>query len=99
MVSIVDSVENPSELRDMAVNVMKIRPGVVVLACAVGPKASVLASCSKEAVDAGVKAGDIIRALTAQLGGKGGGRPDFAQGGGSAENLVSVIDKFKAGLK
>ena len=99
MVEIVDGLENPAMLRDMSVNIMKAKSGVVVLGCAFGDKASVLASCSPEAVAAGVKAGDIVKTLATQLGGRGGGRPDFAQGGGSSAELVSAFDKFKASLK
>ena len=98
MVAIVD-VENPNELRELSVSIMKQKQGVVVLGCAFGEKATVLASCSPEAVAASVKAGDIVRAITAELGGKGGGKPDFAQGGGSSANLKCVFENFKKSLK
>ena len=39
--------------------------------------------CGKAAVAAGVRAGDIIRSVTAICGGKGGGKPDSAMGGGA----------------
>ena len=98
MVAIV-SAENPAVLRDMSVGIMKEKAGVVVLGCAFGDKATVLASCSPEAVSSGVKAGDIVKNLTAALGGRGGGKPDFAQGGGSAAELKAVFAQFENSLK
>ncbi len=98
MVAVVD-VENPNEMRDLSVKIMKEKSGVVVLGCAFGEKATVLASCSAQAIEASVKAGDIVRQITAKLGGKGGGKPDFAQGGGSSENLRAVFEEFKNSLK
>jgi len=56
---------------------------VVVLACVNDGKITFLASCGKDAVAKGIKAGDIIRSVTAICGGKGGGKPDSAMGGGS----------------
>jgi len=51
-------------------------------------KAIVLMACSKEAVKKGIDCGKIVRDVCEVLGGKGGGRPDFAQGGGNKiENL------------
>ncbi len=98
MVAIVEA-ESPNALRELSVKIMKIRSGVVVLGCAFGEKATVLASCSPEAVEKSVKAGDIVRQIAAELGGKGGGKPDFAQGGGQSTNLRSAFDKFKNSLK
>ena len=59
-------------------------PGVIgVLASVNGGKITFQAVCGKEAVKRGVKAGDIIKAITPICGGKGGGKPDSAMGGGS----------------
>lgn len=44
---------------------------------------SVLAACPKSGVEKGLKAGDWVREVTGLMGGKGGGRPDTAQGAGS----------------
>ena len=46
-------------------------------------KITFLASCGKDAVAKGVKAGDIIKTVAPICGGKGGGKPDSAMGGGS----------------
>jgi alanyl-tRNA synthetase len=40
--------------------------------------------CSEEAMAKGYKAGELIKELALQIGGKGGGKPDFAMGGGDA---------------
>jgi alanyl-tRNA synthetase len=62
---------------------------MVVLAAIIGDKASVVAFCSPAAVAAGHNAGKIVGALSAQLGGKGGGKPDFAMGGGRETSRVT----------
>ena len=81
-------------LRERATNV------VAVLAAVNEGKITFLAVCGKEAVSAGVKAGDIIRQVTAITGGKGGGKPDSAMGGGSdimmLDNALAMVDNFVA---
>ena len=71
---------------------------VAVLAAIHGEKVSFLAVCGKDAVARGVKAGDIIRAVSAVAGGKGGGKPDSAMGGGTDVNKVddalAIVDDF-----
>lgn len=70
-------------LRDMLDELKnKLGSGVVVLGAADGDKVSLVAGVTKDLTDR-VKAGDLIRNLAAQVGGKGGGRPDMAQGGGT----------------
>ncbi|ADL42518.1 alanyl-tRNA synthetase [Caldicellulosiruptor obsidiansis OB47] len=72
-----------------------------------GNKVTVLMSCSKEAVKKGVDCGKVVKEICAVLGGKGGGRPEFAQGGGNdilkidiavqtAENILKDILKGSA---
>ena len=79
-------------LRDKAPN------GVGVLATVNGEKITFLAVCGKEAVAKGIKAGDIIKAVTAICGGKGGGKPDSAMGGGTdvskLDNALACVDDF-----
>lgn len=60
----------------------KLGSGVIVLGAEDGEKVSLVAGVTKDLTDR-VKAGDLIRDLAAQVGGKGGGRPDMAQGGGT----------------
>ena len=81
-------------LRDKAPNV------VGVLATVNGEKITFLAVCGKEAVAKGIKAGDIIKTVTAICGGKGGGKPDSAMGGGTdiskLDNALACVDDFVA---
>ena len=71
-------------------------PGVVgVLASVNDGKVTLLAVCGKDAVAKGVKAGDIIKAIAPICGGKGGGKPDSAMGGGTE---VSKVDDALAAV-
>jgi len=60
----------------------KLGSGVILLAAAEGDKVSLVAGVTKDLTDR-VKAGDLMKHVAGQVGGKGGGRPDMAQGGGS----------------
>jgi alanyl-tRNA synthetase len=55
---------------------------VVVLAAQADGKVSLAAGVTKDLTDR-IKAGELIGAVAAKVGGKGGGRPDMAQAGGS----------------
>ena len=63
---------------------------VAVISTVNNGKISFQCVCSKEAIAEGIKAGDVIRNITAIVGGKGGGKPDSAMGGGSD---VSKLDE------
>ena len=70
---------------------------VAVLAAATADKLTFLAVCGKDAVKAGIKAGDIVKHVCTVCGGSGGGKPDSAMGGGKDvskmdEALASVND-------
>lgn len=67
----------------------------VVIGGVDGDTARLVISVSKAAVARGLHAGDIIRQLAAHIGGKGGGRPDFAQAGGKN---IAGMDKALAAL-
>ena len=73
---------------------------IAVLATATESKVTFTASCGKEAVAAGIKAGDIIKAVCAVAGGKGGGKPDSAMGGGTEvlkmDNALAIVDDLVA---
>ncbi len=80
-------------LRD-AVDQLKNRLGdaVILLASAEGGKASLVAGVQGSALGR-VKAGELLSHVAAQIGGKGGGRPDMAQGGGNdGPALVAALD-------
>jgi alanyl-tRNA synthetase len=69
----------------------KLGEGVVVLASVEDGKVTLVSGVTKSATGR-VKAGDIMKYLCAQLDGKGGGRPDMAQGGGNdASKLTEVL--------
>ena len=74
--------------------------GVAVLASTNGEKITFLAVCGKQAVQAGVRAGDIIKAIAPICGGKGGGKPDSAMGGGTdllkLDDALAAVDDFVA---
>ncbi|ENM5101878.1 alanine--tRNA ligase [Salmonella enterica] len=73
----------PKMLRTM-VDDLKNQLGstVIVLATVVEGKVSLIAGVSKDVTDR-VKAGELIGMVAQQVGGKGGGRPDMAQAGGT----------------
>ena len=71
---------------------------VAVLASITGEKVSFLAVCGKEAVAKGVKAGELVKSVSAVCGGKGGGKPDSAMGGGTdllkVDDALATVDDF-----
>ncbi|MBQ2895339.1 MAG: alanine--tRNA ligase [Oscillospiraceae bacterium] len=71
---------------------------VAVLATVKEEKITFQCVCGKAAIAAGVKAGDVIRHVTAICGGKGGGKPDSAMGGGTdvlkLDNALATVDEF-----
>ncbi|MCH8497391.1 MAG: alanine--tRNA ligase [Marinobacter sp.] len=71
----------------------KLGSGVVVLATVEDGKVTLVAGVTKDAT-ARVKAGDLMRQLASEVDGKGGGRPDMAQGGGNdASKLPGALAK------
>ncbi len=71
---------------------------VALMASVNEEKITFLAVCGKEAVAKGVKAGDIIKTIAPICGGKGGGKPDSAMGGGSdllkLDDALAALDDF-----
>ena len=69
----------------------KLGSGVILLAAVNDGKVALTAGVTKDLTDR-VKAGDLMKEFAARLGGKGGGRPDMAQGGGTdAAALPEVL--------
>ena len=64
------------------------KPAVVAIAVRGDGKASIVIATNDGARDRGLAAGDLVRAAAGELGGKGGGKPDLAQGGGSQPDNV-----------
>ena len=72
----------------------------VLLACHDEGKVTLLAGMSRDVVGKGVKAGDLIKEVAPLVGGRGGGRPDMAQGGGSDPTAVSsALDRARDWLQ
>ena len=73
---------------------------VAVLATATESKVTFVAVGGKNAVARGIRAGDLVRAVSAVTGGKGGGKPDSAMGGGSEvlkiDDALAIVDDFVA---
>ena len=78
----------------------KLEDSIVFLTSNVNDKLTFVCACSKKAVNAGIKAGDLVKKAAEVTNGNGGGRPDIAQAGGKdldkvteAINLVKEIIK------
>ena len=87
-------VENPASLRDMADKFKdRIKSGIVTLGAVNNGKALLIVVVTKDLLDR-FHAGNIIKSVSAEVGGGGGGRPDMAQAGGpNPENLDRAIAK------
>ena len=73
---------------------------IAVLSTVNGEKVTLLAVCGKNAIASGIKAGDIIRTIAPIVGGKGGGKPDSAMGGGTSvlkvDDALAAVDDYVA---
>jgi len=72
----------------------KLGSAVILLAAVEDEKIALVSGVTKDLTDR-IKAGDVMREVAGRLGGKGGGRPDMAQGGGSdVAGLPEVLSSF-----
>jgi alanyl-tRNA synthetase len=80
------------DVRTLAVDVRgrlpQGEPGVVVIIGAADGKVSVVAAVNDEARGRGLSANDLVRAVGPLVGGKGGGKDDVAQGGGTDTSRI-----------
>ena len=93
----------PVAVKDIDMNALRnlgdqlkdqIKEGVIVLASSIGAdKVNLVAMATKEAMDKGAHAGNLIKACAAKVGGGGGGRPNMAQAGG--KNPQGIEDALK----
>ena len=88
-------------LRQMGDFLKDKEPNVVaVLASTSDEKISFLAVCGKNAIAKGVKAGDLVKNVCTICGGKGGGKPDSAMGGGKdmlkLDDALASVDDYVA---
>lgn len=87
-------VSNPKEIRQTMDDFKsKQQDTIIILAGHVGEKVSLIAAVPKEFTSQ-IKAGDIIKNMAPIVGGKGGGRPDMAQGGGTQPENISESLRF-----
>ncbi len=89
------SVETPAALRDLADRFRdKIKSGIVVLGSAAGGKVFLIVVVTKD-LTGKYHAGNIVKRISAMVGGGGGGRPDMAQAGG---NMPEKLDEALSGV-
>ncbi|MBV6271595.1 alanine--tRNA ligase [Alcaligenaceae bacterium CGII-47] len=87
---------DPKALRGMVDQLKaKLSSAVILLAAVTDDRISLVAGVSND-LTSQVKAGDLVGAVAVQVGGKGGGRPDMAMGGGSD---VAALDAAVAGVR
>jgi alanyl-tRNA synthetase len=88
-----------NDLRSLALEVrnrVKDTPSVVVVVGGAVDKPSVVIVTTQGARDRGLNAGDLVRVASETLGGRGGGKDDIAQGGGTdgarAEDALKAVE-------
>ena len=90
------------ELRTLAADVrgrLGSRPGVVALFSADGAKIAFVVATTGQARDAGHAAGTLVARLAPAVGGRGGGKPDMAQGSGTRpEGVTEAIVVLRAAV-
>ncbi len=93
-VSAVVSVDAPEALRSLGSQILaKIGEGMVTVGAVFEGRASLAVFCSPAAIKAGHQAGKRVAELAAKLDGKGGGKPDFAMGGGKDGTKLAEVLK------
>jgi alanyl-tRNA synthetase len=93
----VDGLEK-AQMRELVDSLrVKLGSGIVVLGAAVDGKVSLIVGVTKD-LTSRVQAGKIVGALAAKVGGKGGGRPDLAEAGGSDVGSLDAALQGASGL-
>jgi alanyl-tRNA synthetase len=84
-------------LREMADRLRdKLGSGVVAIGCSFDGKANLLVAVTRDLTDR-LRAGELVAAMASEVGGRGGGRPDLAQAGGTQpERLDAALAKADA---
>ena len=88
-----------NELRKLGDFLRDKEPSVVAVVASVNDgKVTLLAVCGKDAVAKGVRAGDVIKTIAPICGGRGGGKPDSAMGGGTdvskVDDALAAVDDY-----
>ena len=85
------NVDDNKQLRGLVDKRKKdLHSGVVIIINVKNEKVAVVCGVTED-VASKISAGDVVKALTELLGGKGGGRPDFAQGAGQTNNVNEFV--------
>jgi len=104
---VVHEAEHAADADDLRTIVTEVRarlgesaPTVVAVAASIGARPQIVIATNQAARDAGLKAGNLVKAASAVLGGGGGGKPDIAQGGGQdsskiGEALLAVTEAVR----
>ena len=93
------ALEDNKQLRGLVDQAKKgIDRGVVILLSESNGKVAIVAGVTKNLIDE-ISAKDIISELSSQLNGKGGGRPDFAQGAGVSEKVNEFVTSIPNTVK
>jgi alanyl-tRNA synthetase len=93
----VDGIEK-AQMRELVDQLRgKLGSGVVVLGAAADGKVSLIVGVTKD-LTSRVQAGKVVGSLATQVGGKGGGRPDLAEAGGSDAGSLDAALKSAAGI-
>ena len=91
------SLPHPGELKSIGSQLLKaVRDAVIVLALPKEGKITLLVMVSATGIAQGLEAGQLLKTILVDLGGKGGGKPAFAMGGAPDRgNLDSVLQKLR----
>ena len=89
---------SPKEIQSLAVGAFKkTRVDILVMGGTNSGKIFLNVLCSEAAIDSGHKAGEIVRSILQKAGGNGGGKPDFATGGGKDNGqLETILDELRS---
>jgi alanyl-tRNA synthetase len=92
------NVKDMDQLRKMVDDIkQKLGSGIVLLAAVNNQKVQLAAGVSKDLVNTGYHAGNLVKAAAKECGGGGGGRPDMAQAGGkNPEKVQDALNAAKA---
>ncbi|BDQ00312.1 alanine--tRNA ligase [Aquiluna sp. KACHI24] len=91
---------NSESLRNLATAARDQLGGkaVVILGAEFESRPTVMVACGQQAIEQGIKAGELAKAASAELGGGGGGKADLAQGGGTDAGKLDAAIAIAAGL-
>lgn len=97
VVYIAENLESPDNLRELSEIVQnKLGEGIAIVGGVIGGKPNIVVSVSK-ALQKNHSAGNLVKALAECIGGRGGGRPDRAQAGGTeVTGLEKIREKLEA---